>query len=138
MSFERRNVTANGVLSVDLDIAGIGQRRRTRESSVATPPANWLNRAVHRPASEQSRRQSCARPLRQHYPRECQSQKARVPGVEPRHPTPVPSRQGRPIHYANVCTITGPATAVAGPVSRGARFCSIHASPRLLDSSAPA
>jgi hypothetical protein len=40
--------------------------------------------------------------------------------------------------YANVCTITGPATAVAGPVSRGARLCSIHASPRLLDSSAPA
>lgn len=40
--------------------------------------------------------------------------------------------------YANVCTITGPAIAVAGPVSRGARFCSIHASPRLLDSSAPA
>jgi hypothetical protein len=43
-----------------------------------------------------------------------------------------------PRHYAKVCTITGPATAVAGPVSRGARFCSIHASPRLLDSSAPA
>jgi hypothetical protein len=40
--------------------------------------------------------------------------------------------------YAKVCTITGPATAVAGPVSRGVRFCSIHASPRLLDSSAPA
>ena len=25
--------------------------------------------------------------------------------------------------YANVCTITGPAAAVAGPTSRGARFC---------------
>jgi hypothetical protein len=36
--------------------------------------------------------------------------------------------------YANVCTITGPATAVAGPMSRG---CSIHASPRLFDSPAP-
>src|SRR5882672_4713010 len=32
--------------------------------------------------------------------------------------------------YANVCTITGPATAVAGPKSRGARFCSIQASAR--------
>ena|ERR1700712_3041471 len=40
--------------------------------------------------------------------------------------------------YAKVCTITGPATAVAASVSRGVRFCSIHASPRLLDSSAPA
>ena len=30
--------------------------------------------------------------------------------------------------YASVCTITGPATAVAGPVSRGAKFCSIQAS----------
>ncbi len=29
--------------------------------------------------------------------------------------------------YASVCTITGPATAVAGPMSRGARFCSVHA-----------
>jgi hypothetical protein len=35
--------------------------------------------------------------------------------------------------YANVCTITAPAIAVAGPMSRGARFCSIHASPRLFD-----
>src|SRR5262245_58299462 len=40
--------------------------------------------------------------------------------------------------YAKVCTITGPANAVAGPLSRGARFCSIHVSARLFDSSAPA
>jgi hypothetical protein len=30
--------------------------------------------------------------------------------------------------YANVCTITGPAIAVAGPASRGVRLFSIHAS----------
>jgi hypothetical protein len=40
--------------------------------------------------------------------------------------------------YANVCTITGPAVAVAGPTSKGARLSSIHASTRLFDSSAPA
>jgi hypothetical protein len=40
--------------------------------------------------------------------------------------------------YAKVCTITGPAIAVAGPASRGVRFCSIHASARLFDSAAPA
>ena len=40
--------------------------------------------------------------------------------------------------YAKVYTITGPANAVAGPLSRGARFCSIHVSARLFDSSAPA
>jgi hypothetical protein len=40
--------------------------------------------------------------------------------------------------YANVWTITGPATAVAGPTSRGARLCSIQASARLFASSAPA
>ena len=39
---------------------------------------------------------------------------------------------------AKVCTITGPAIAVAGPASSGARFCSIHTSARLFDSSAPA
>ena len=39
---------------------------------------------------------------------------------------------------ASVCTITGPAIAVAGPVNSGARSCSIHASARLLDSSAAA
>ena len=39
---------------------------------------------------------------------------------------------------ASVCTITGPAIAVAGPVSSGARSVSIHASARLLDSSAAA
>ena len=42
------------------------------------------------------------------------------------------------IGYAKVCTITGPAIAVAGPASRGVRLCSIHASTRLFDSSAPA
>ena len=42
------------------------------------------------------------------------------------------------IWLAKVCTITGPATAVAGPVSRGARLCSIQASPRLFNSWAPA
>jgi hypothetical protein len=42
------------------------------------------------------------------------------------------------VAYAKVWTITGPATAVAGPTSRGIRFCSIHATPRLFDSSAPA
>ena len=41
-------------------------------------------------------------------------------------------------HYAKVCTITGPAIAVAGPASSGVRFCSIHASARLFNSSAPA
>ena len=40
--------------------------------------------------------------------------------------------------YAKVCTITGPAIAVADSVSRGARFCLIHGSARLFDSSAPA
>src|SRR5207248_5374312 len=40
--------------------------------------------------------------------------------------------------YANVCTITGPATAVAGPTRRGPRSCSIQASARLFASSAPA
>ena len=40
--------------------------------------------------------------------------------------------------YANVCTITGPAMAVAGPARRGVRLCSIQASARLFDSSAPA
>jgi len=39
-------------------------------------------------------------------------------------------------YYANEWTITGPATGVTGPDSRGPRFCSIQASPRLLDSSA--
>ena len=39
---------------------------------------------------------------------------------------------------ASVCTITGPAIAVAGPVNSGASSCSIHASARLLDSSAAA
>ena len=39
---------------------------------------------------------------------------------------------------ASVCTITGPAIAVAGPVNSGARSCSIHASARLFDSSAAA
>ena len=55
-----------------------------------------------------------------------------------------PSRGGgsAPVHafadQASVCTITGPAIAVAGPVNSGARSCSIHASARLLDSSAAA
>jgi hypothetical protein len=40
--------------------------------------------------------------------------------------------------YAKVWTITGPASAVAGPASNGPRFCSIHAIARLFDSSAPA
>src|ERR1700730_1827196 len=40
--------------------------------------------------------------------------------------------------YAKVCTITGPAIAVAGPASSGVRLSSIHASARLFDSSAPA
>ncbi len=40
--------------------------------------------------------------------------------------------------YAKVCTITGPAIAVAGPARSGVRFCSIHARARLFDSSAPA
>jgi len=40
--------------------------------------------------------------------------------------------------YAKVCTITGPAIAVAGPASSGVRLCSIHASTRLFDSAAPA
>jgi hypothetical protein len=40
--------------------------------------------------------------------------------------------------HPNVCTITGPAVAVSGPTSRGARLSSIHASTRLFDSSAPA
>ena len=39
---------------------------------------------------------------------------------------------------ASVCTITGPAMAVAGPVRSGASSCSIHASARLFDSSAAA
>ena len=39
---------------------------------------------------------------------------------------------------ASVCTITGPAIAVAGPVNSGASSCSIHASARLFDSSAAA
>ena len=34
--------------------------------------------------------------------------------------------------------LVGPASAVAGPVSRGARFCSIQSIARLFDSSAPA
>jgi len=38
----------------------------------------------------------------------------------------------------NVCTITGPATTVAGPMSRGAKLFLIYATPRLFDSSAPA
>jgi hypothetical protein len=41
------------------------------------------------------------------------------------------------VGYAKVCTITGPAIAVAGPANRGVRLCSIHASTRLFDSSAP-
>ena len=40
--------------------------------------------------------------------------------------------------YAKVCTITGPAIAVAGPARSGVKFCSIHARARLFDSSAPA
>ena len=36
-----------------------------------------------------------------------------------------------------MCTITGPAAAVIGPLTSGAKLFSIHASPRLLDSSAP-
>ena len=42
------------------------------------------------------------------------------------------------VAQASVCTITGPAIAVAGPVNSGARSCSIHASARLFDSSAAA
>jgi hypothetical protein len=52
------------------------------------------------------------------------------------HESPSPVRAV--FRYAKVCTITGPANAVAGPVSRGARFCSIHLTARLFDSSAPA
>jgi hypothetical protein len=40
--------------------------------------------------------------------------------------------------YAKVCTMTGPAIAVAGPTRSGVRLCSIHARTRLFDSSAPA
>jgi hypothetical protein len=43
-----------------------------------------------------------------------------------------------PFGYAKVCTITGPAIAVACPTSNGARFCSIQAMARLFASSAPA
>ena len=39
--------------------------------------------------------------------------------------------------YAKVCTITGPAIAMAGPASRGVRLCSIHASTRLFHSPPP-
>jgi hypothetical protein len=42
------------------------------------------------------------------------------------------------LRYAKVCTITGPAIAVAGPASSGVRLCSIHVSTRLFDSAAPA
>lgn len=38
---------------------------------------------------------------------------------------------------ARVCTMTGPATAVAGAVSSGDKLLSIHASALLFDSSAP-
>jgi hypothetical protein len=47
-------------------------------------------------------------------------------------------RNGSAYFYANVCTITGPATTVAGPMSRGAKLFLIYATPRLFDSSAPA
>ncbi len=46
--------------------------------------------------------------------------------------------RARCVCYAKVCTITGPAIAEGGPASSGVRLFSIHASARLLDSSAPA
>ena len=110
MSFERRNVTANvGSLAV-------GPWPANRQYHSAT------NRAGASPVRDLSPTPS-ARMAR-----------ARKPSSRGRAapPTPVPSRQGRPIHYANVCTITGPATAVAGPVSRGARFCSYPCQPAFI------
>ena len=55
-------------------------------------------------------------------------------------PTRTPGHRFSPVgsSYAIVCTITGPARAVAGPASSGARFSSIHVSARLFDSPAPA
>src|SRR6516164_6473368 len=40
------------------------------------------------------------------------------------------------LRQASVCTMTGPATAEAGPARSGARFCSIQANARRLASSA--
>jgi hypothetical protein len=63
---------------------------------------------------------------------------APVAGVKESAGWPVPARARDALPHANVCTITGPAVALAGPASRGVRFSSIQVSARRFDSSAPA